>query len=248
MRILLVGATGAMGKMVAQVAEEYDNAEIVAGIANDSLPTSFPLYRDFADVKENFDCIIDFSNCAATPALLDFIEASGKRAVIGTTNLSDEIKARIAKIGERTPILYTQNMSLGVNTIDNVVKYLANALVDFDIEIIEKHHNKKTDAPSGTAEMLFRTIQSQRAQAYEINDRSTKNGKRDKNEVGVLSLRGGTIVGEHSVIFAGIDEVIEIKHTAGSKKVFANGALQAALFLMRKESGFYSMKDVLAGE
>ncbi len=235
-----------MGRMVAQVAEEYDNAEIVAGIASDRLPTSFPLYSDFADIKEDFDCIIDFSSSAVTPALLDFIEKSGKRAVIGTTNLSDDIKARIAKIGECTPILYTQNMSLGVNTIDNVVKYLAGALPGFDIEIIEKHHNKKTDAPSGTAEMLFRTIQKQREKVYEVHDRSTKNGKRDKNEVGVLSLRGGTIVGEHSVIFAGIDEVIEIKHSAGSKKVFANGALQAALFLMGKESGFYDMKDVLA--
>lgn len=242
MRILLVGATGAMGRMVAQVAEEYDNAEIVAGIASDQLPTSFPLYRDFADIKEEFDCIIDFSNCAATPALLDFIEASGKRAVIGTTNLSDEIKARIAKIGACTPILYTQNMSLGVNTIDNVVKYLAGALAGFDIEIIEKHHRRKLDAPSGTA--LALAAAADRDKEYEwVYGR--KGESRRGAEIGIHGVRGGTIVGEHTVLFAGEDEIIEIRHSAASRRIFAVGALKAALFAASMPPGFYSVEDAL---
>lgn len=247
MRILLVGATGAMGKTVTEVIMDHDNIEIVAGIGNRNIQSDFPIYDDFSNIKENFDCIIDFSNNNITPFLLDYIEMENKKAVIGTTGISTILKDRMKQISKNSPILYSQNMSVGINTMDNVVRTLSSSLSDFDIEIIEKHHNKKVDAPSGTAEMLFNSIKEQRQYSYEINDRTREQRQRDSNQIGVLSLRGGTIVGEHSVIFAGIDEVIEIKHIAGSKKIFAHGAIKAALFLMDKENGFYDMKDVLNG-
>lgn len=245
MKILLVGATGAMGKIIAEISQEEKEIDIVAGVGAGQAQFDFPLYEDFGDIKEDFDCIIDFSNKDLTPQLLDYIDSSKKSAVIATTGLSDAIKNRMKSLSDKTPILYAQNMSVGVNTIDTIVGQLTQILSDFDVEIIEKHHNKKMDAPSGTAEMLFNTIKENKKEAYARYDRSRDHKRRDKNEVGVMSMRGGTIVGEHSVIFAGTDEVIEIKHSAGSKKIFGKGALRAARFLMTKDKGFYNMKDAL---
>lgn len=245
MRILLTGATGAMGKIVAQIIEEDKTMTIAAGIGKDDCGLDFPVYPDFEPIKEEFDCIIDFSNKNLTPSLLNFIETTGIRAVIATTGISQELKNRMLSLSQKTPILYSQNMSIGINTINTVVGYLTRALNGFDIEIIEKHHNRKMDAPSGTAELLFNTIKEYKKEAYEASDRALNHQKRNPEEVGILSLRGGTIVGEHAVIFAGTDEVIEIKHSAGSKKIFGYGALKAAKFLMQKSSGFYNMKDVL---
>ncbi len=245
MRVLVVGATGAMGQIIAKVAQEENDIKIVAGIGQGKTMLDIPIYDDFKAVKEDFDVLVDFSHSSLTPALLDFVEAVQKPAVIATTGLSDKIKERMQFLSKKTPILYAQNMSVGVNTIDTVVAALTKILSGFDIEIIEKHHNQKVDAPSGTAEMLLETVKRNRRGAYPVYDRTKKHEKRQPHEVGVASLRGGTIVGEHSVIFAGTDEVVEIKHTAGSKKIFGKGALRAARFLLKKKNGFYDMKDVL---
>lgn len=247
MKIFLVGATGAMGRVISDVVKKYNNIEIVAGIGSKDIKADFPVYSDFSRISEDFDCIMDFSNSKLTSTLLDYIEAKNKRAVIGTTGISTTLKNRMKKISENIPILYSQNMSIGINTIDNMVRYLSSTLPDFDIEIIERHHNKKVDAPSGTAEMLFNSILEQRQNSYEINDRTKEQRERDPNEIGVFSVRGGSIVGEHSVIFAGIHEIIEIKHIAGNKELFANGAIRSAQYLMDKKNGFYDMKDVLNG-
>ena len=245
MKILLVGASGAMGKVICQIIEDHEDIEIAAGISGKDYQEDFPVYSEFENIEEDFDCIIDFSNSSLTSSLLDFIEISGKRAVIATTDLSEDLKDRMKEISKTIPIFYSQNTSIGVNLINNIVGYLARVLTDFDIEIIEKHHNTKVDAPSGSAEMFFDSIKEYRKDAYEVYDRTKEHKKRDKNEVGISSIRGGTIVGEHSVIFAGIDEVVEIKHIPGSKRIFANGAIKAAKFLMTKNSGFYNMEDVL---
>ncbi len=246
MKILLIGATGAMGKIIAQLITEEDTVEIAAGVGAHPATANFPVYSNFEGIKEDFDCIIDFSNKSLTPALLRFIQSRRKRAVIATTGLSPQLLKQIHDLSQSTPILYAQNMSVGINAIDTLVAQLSKVLEDFDIEIIEKHHHHKLDAPSGTAELLFNTIKATRKKAYMVKDRSLQHQKRDPAEVGVLSLRGGSIVGEHSVIFAGTDEVIEIKHTALSKKIFGKGAIKAARFLMEKEKGLYTMKDVLA--
>lgn len=245
MNILLVGATGAMGKVLTELIEEQENMNIVAGISAEEVKLPYPLYSDFSSIKEQADMIIDFSNAKVTPALLDYIQETKIPAVIATTGLSDELKQRMEELSKESPIFYTQNMSLGINIMSEAIKLLASALQDFDIEILEAHHNQKVDAPSGTAELLFHSVKEIKQDAYPVYDRSSQRKKRDANEVGISALRGGTIVGEHSVFFCGTDEIVEIKHSAGSKKVFAKGAIRAAEFLIQKNNGLYNMKDVI---
>lgn len=247
-KILLCGANGKMGHAVRRVVKASENAEIIAGydIIPDS-PRDFPVFTDLAKVPERPDVIVDFSHPSLTDGILDFAKVNNIPAVICTTGLSTDQLSRIEYEARFIPIFFSANMSLGVNLIMNLAVKAAKILEsNFDIEIIEKHHNQKLDAPSGTALALADAISEAVSYAPEyVYDRHSVRKKRDKREIGIHALRGGTIVGEHSIIFAGNDEVIEIKHSAASKEVFAVGAVRAAEFLKDKESGLYSMADLL---
>ncbi len=247
--ILLCGAGGKMGHAVARVAESNTDVNIVAGF-DISVPSDvkFPVYTSLSEVSESIDVIIDFSHPSLTDLILDYALTKKIPAVICTTGLSNEQLARINQAADTIPVFFSANMSLGVNLLIDLVKKASKLLEDnFDIEIIEKHHNLKIDAPSGTALAIADAISDSVSYEAEYTyDRHSVRQKRDKKEIGIHAVRGGTIVGEHSVIFAGCDEVIELKHTATSKEVFAVGAVKAAVFLKAKEPGFYAMKDLIA--
>lgn len=246
-KVLLCGACGKMGYTVAKTVENTDNVQIVAGFDIKTADLGFPVYTSLDDIKEEVDAIIDFSHPALTDSILDYSVKNKIPYVLCTTGLSNEQIARVKKEAEKTAIFYSANMSLGINLLIDLVQRAAKLLEDnFDIEIIEKHHNLKLDAPSGTALAIADALSE--AVSYEPEytyDRHSVRKKRDKTEIGIHSLRGGTIVGEHSVIFAGCDETIEVKHTATSKEVFAVGAVKAAQFMKGAKPGLYAMKDLI---
>lgn len=249
-RAILCGASGKMGGYVASAANEDGNVKIVAGIDKINKGTSFPVFSSFSDVNVKADIIIDFSTTALLDSLLNYAIKENIPAVIATTGYSDEQIKKISDAAKKIPIFFTFNMSVGVNLISALSKKAASVLGDgFDIEIIEKHHNQKIDAPSGTAIMLANAVNSvfDDKLNYEY-DRHSVRRKRPKNEIGIHSVRGGTIVGEHDVIFAGHDEVITISHSAQSKEVFAVGAVRAAKFLFGKAPGLYDMNSMMSFE
>ena len=248
--ILLNGYLGRMGHVIADLAAAIDDAEIIAGVDYNTAdaPYAFPVYTSFADVKETPDVIIDFSNPKALDNLLDFALEKKIPAVICTTGFSDEQIEKIHKASETIPVFFSANMSIGVNLVVELAQKAAQVLYpDFNIEVVEAHHNQKLDAPSGTALMIADGIAEvlDGDVDYEY-DRHSKRQKRPVNEIGIHSVRAGTIVGEHEVLFGGPDEVIKITHTAYSRKIFGNGAVNAAIFMNGKGPGLYSMKDVLA--
>lgn len=201
----------------------------------------------FADElsTEKGDVIVDFSHYSRLDTLLDYAVDRGLPLVIATTGYSDEILKKIEDSSKKIPILLSSNMSLGINLLQDILEKITPILYpNYDIELIEKHHNKKIDSPSGTAKTLLEVIKKNIDEVIEEKYGRVGMEKREKNEIGVHSLRGGTIVGEHSVLFCGNDEIIELKHTALSKKIFAEGALQGAKFIIEKEPGLYSMKDI----
>lgn len=239
-----------MGHAVAKAAADNENINIVAGFDIKPCPDlNFPIYTSLEDIKETVDVIVDFSHPSMTDKILDYSRDNNIPAVICTTGLSNEQIAKISRTSSSVPVFFSANMSLGVNLLIDLVKRASKLLEDnFDIEIIEKHHNQKLDAPSGTALAIADAISD--AVTYEPEytyDRHSVRKKRDKKEIGIHAVRGGTIVGEHSVIFAGCDEVIELKHTATSKEVFAVGAIKAAIFIKGMAPGLYSMKDLIEG-
>ncbi len=249
--VLLCGAGGKMGHAVARVIDLNDDVSIVAGF-DIAVPTDvkFPVYTSLFEVSENVDVIIDFSHPSLTDSILDYAISTKTPAVICTTGLSSEQMAKIKQAADTIPVFFSANMSLGVNLLIDLVKKASKLLEDnFDIEIIEKHHNQKIDAPSGTALAIADAIaDSVSYEAEYTYDRHSVRQKRAKREIGIHAVRGGTIVGEHSVIFAGCDEMIELKHTATSKEVFAVGAVKAAVFLKSKAPGFYAMKDLIEAQ
>lgn len=201
----------------------------------------------FADElsTEKGDVIVDFSHYSRLDTLLDYAVDRGLPLVIATTGYSDEILKKIENSSKKIPILLSSNMSLGINLLQDILEKITPILYpNYDIELIEKHHNKKIDSPSGTAKTFLEVIKKNIDEVIEEKYGRVGMEKREKNEIGVHSLRGGTIVGEHSVLFCGNDEIIELKHTALSKKIFAEGALQGAKFIIGKEPGLYSMKDI----
>jgi 4-hydroxy-tetrahydrodipicolinate reductase len=238
-----------MGKIMLELVAERTDMSIVAGVDQVTAEEQkkFPVFQSIADVTVKSDVIIDFTHHSLTSALLDYVEKTKTPAVICTTGLDEPLVKRIEAISKTVPILRSGNMSLGINLLLDLVKRAAPVLAEnFDIEIIEKHHNRKLDAPSGTAYMLADAINQALGNSKKfIHGREGKEAKRQKNEIGIHAVRGGTIVGEHSVIFAGPDEVIEIHHSAASRKVFGAGAIKAALFLVNQKPGLYTMKDVL---
>lgn len=249
-RVIMHGCNGHMGQVITGLCKEDDNIEIVAGIdLYDGIKNDYPVFASLRDCDVEADVIIDFCNAKAVDGLLDYCRETKMPVVLCTTGLSDEQIARVSEVSKETAILRSANMSLGINTLMDLVKKATAVFAEagFDIEIVEKHHNQKLDAPSGTAIALADAINEELNNEYEYKyDRSQERKKREKKEIGISAVRGGNIVGEHDVIFAGTDEVITIQHTAYSKGVFGKGAMEAAKFLKGKPAGLYDMKDVIA--
>lgn len=247
--IILCGANGRMGKFITEAVSKRDDMRIVAGVdLNTESAAGFPVFATISEVLVPADVIVDFSNPALLDSILDYVKEKNIPAVLATTGYSAEATAKIKKAAELSPIFFTFNMSLGVNLLVSLSKKAAEVLGDnFDVEIVEKHHNQKLDAPSGTAVMLANAINEVHGNemTYEF-DRHSKREKRPQKQIGIHSIRGGNIVGEHDVIFAGHDEVITLSHHASSREVFALGAVKAALFMKGKAPGLYDMNDVIA--
>ena len=247
-RIILTGACGKMGRVIQDVVSKRDNCHIVAGVdkfCDNS--ASFPIYASLSEVNEDADVVIDFSNPSLLDELLDFGKKTNTALVIATTGFDECQKKKIADASKDCPVFFTYNMSIGINLLANLAKKAVAVLGnDFDIEIIEQHHNQKIDAPSGTALMLADAISEEfdKPMKYEY-DRHSKREKRSKDEIGIHAIRGGTIVGEHSILFAGRDENITLSHSARSKEVFAVGAVNAAVYMQNKEPGMYDMGELV---
>lgn len=248
--VIMSGCYGRMGRVISDLCDGRSDIKIVAGVdvSKFACDTLYPVYGSLEDVKETADVVIDFSSPKALTAILTYCEKNDVAAVLCTTGYSKEQLDEIAEASGKIAILRSGNMSLGINTVSKLIKEAAKILADngFDIEIVERHHNNKLDAPSGTALLLADSINDEFDGKYEyVYDRSDRREKRPKDEIGISSVRGGSIVGDHEVIFAGMDEVIEIKHTAYSRAIFGKGAVSAALFLAGKSAGMYDMGDVI---
>lgn len=246
--IAICGASGKMGRVIADIIAGRTDVKTVAGI--DKITESyadFPIVDSLTELSVKPDVIIDFSHPSMLDSLLEYCLANGVPLVIGSTGYSDEQISQIKKAAESIPLFFTFNMSLGINLLAELAKKAVAVLEgQFDIEIVEKHHNQKLDAPSGTAIMLADAINDTLVTKCSYTyDRHSVRAKRLPTEIGMHSIRGGTIVGEHEIIFAGRDEVITLKHEAHSKSVFAVGAVNAAVFLKTKEPGLYAMSDML---
>ena len=252
--ILISGCNGKMGQTVARIVGETEGVQVVAGIDIDTAPRNgFPVFDSFARLSTGLeegvtvDVLIDFSHPSTLDGLLSYAKSTGMPAVICTTGLSKEQVQKIGEYSKDVPIFFSANMSIGVNLLIDLVKRASKVLEEnFDIEIVEKHHNLKLDAPSGTALAIADAIADSVSYNPEyVYDRHSVRRKRGKHEIGLHAVRGGTIVGEHSVIFAGYDEVIEINHSAASKEVFAIGAVRAAKFMAGKGAGLYTMRELI---
>ena len=250
--IIMHGCNGHMGRVITNLVENDANAQIVAGIdPYDDGHNTYPVFSSIEQCDVAADVIIDFASAKAEDALLDYCAAKKMPVVVCTTGLSEAQLDKVKAVSAQVAVLKSANMSLGINTLFQLLQEAAKVLATagFDVEIVEKHHNQKLDAPSGTALALADSIKEVLGDDYYYKyDRSTEHAKRDAREIGISAVRGGTIVGEHEVIFAGEDEVIEFKHTAHSKAVFAKGAIEAAKFLAGKEAGLYDMGDVIAAK
>lgn len=250
-RIIMHGCNGHMGQVITGLVEQDPDAEIVAGIdIADQGKNSYPVFTDINACQVEADAIIDFSSAKAVDALLDYSVQRQIPVVVCTTGLSEEQLAKIEKAAEKVAVLKSANMSLGINTLLKLIQDAARVLAaaGFDMEIVERHHKLKLDAPSGTALALADSLNEAMGHTYHyIYDRSQRREQRDSKEIGLSAVRGGTIVGEHEIIFAGPDEVIEFKHTAHSKAVFGKGAVEAAKFLAGKPAGRYDMSNVING-
>lgn len=248
-RIIMHGCNGKMGQVISNLIAADPEVEMVAGIdARDDGHNSYPVFTDINNCDVEADCLIDFSATAAIDKMLDYCVAKKLPCVLCTTGLSEEQLQKVSEASKSVAILKSANMSLGINLLLKLLKEAAGILAPagFDMEIVEKHHNLKVDAPSGTALALADSINEEFDNEYEyVYDRSSRREKRPQKEIGISAVRGGTIVGDHDVIFAGPDEVITFSHTAYSKAVFGKGAVQAAKFLAGKSCGMYDMSDVI---
>lgn len=248
-RAILHGCNGKMGRVITEIVSKEPEMEIVAGVdAYTGVPNDYPVYETIEACGEEADVIIDFSNAGAVDALLAYAGEKRMPLVLCTTGLSDEQLAKVEETAGKAALLRSANMSLGINLLLKLLKDATKVLAPagFDIEIVERHHNQKVDAPSGTALALADSVNEALDQEYEyVYDRTGVRKKRDAKEIGISAVRGGTIVGDHEVIYAGTDEVIEFKHTAYSRAVFARGAVEAAKFLAGKPAGRYDMSDVI---
>lgn len=251
--IAICGASGKMGRVIADIISKREDTKVICGIDKATAQyADFPIVETPSQMSAKPDVIIDFSHPSTLDGLLDYCLMSSTALVIATTGYSEEQIAKIHKASQQIPIFFTFNMSLGVNLLAELAKKATAVLGgQFDIEIVEKHHNQKIDAPSGTAIMLADAVNDQLektvGEKYSYTyDRHSVRAKRTQNEIGLHSIRGGTIVGEHDIIFAGRDEVITLSHHAASKEVFAVGSVNAAVFLKQQSAGLYEMKDMIS--
>lgn len=246
---IMHGCNGHMGRVITDIIKNSEGIELVAGVDKyTAVPNEYPVFDSIEKCDVKADVIIDFSNAAAVDGLLDYCVDRQIPVVLCTTGLSEEQLVKVEEASKKVAVLKSANMSLGINLLlkllQDATKVLAPA--GYDIELVEKHHNQKVDAPSGTALALADSVNEAAGNEYTyVYDRSQVRQKRDSKEIGISSVRGGTIVGDHEVIFAGTDEVIEFKHTAYSKAVFGKGAVEAARFLAGKPAGRYDMSDVI---
>lgn len=246
--IAICGANGKMGKTIYNCIKERDNCKVIAGIdLYTEQYADFPIVATPSELSVKPDVIIDFSNPASLDGLLEYCLTTGTPIVVASTGYSDEQIQKIKSASQQIPVFFTFNMSLGINLLVELAKKAASVLGDqFDIEIVEKHHNQKIDAPSGTAIMLANAINETLDNSkHYVYDRHSRRQKREKSEIGMHAIRGGTIVGEHDVIFAGHDEVITLSHSASSKTVFAEGSINAAIFLKEQPAGLYDMSMLI---
>ncbi len=243
MKVIINGSDGAMGTLLARAIAQTDDMEVIAGVT----PTGADgAYLTMDAYQGPADMVIDFSHHSVTTELMDYCVKRGLPAVVCTTGQTEEEMAYIAKAAESIPVFKSANMSVGVALVAKIVKEVAAKGEDFDIEIVERHHNRKVDAPSGTALAIADAINDASGDKYEyVYDRQSRRRARDNKEIGISSVRGGNIVGDHEVIFAGSNEVIEIKHSAMSRELFADGAVKAALFLAGKPAGKYEIGDMI---
>ena len=248
-RVIMHGCNGVMGQVITKMAKDMDGLTIVAGIdLKNGKENGYPVYPSLEECKEEADVVVDFASPKAADHLMDFCAEKKLGVVLCTTGRSEAQTKKVKETAEKTAVLRSANMSLGVNLLLKLVQDAAKVLAGagFDIEIVEKHHNQKKDAPSGTALALADSMNEALGDQYHyVYDRSSVHEKRDPKEIGIASVRGGSIVGDHDVIFAGKDEVITFNHTAYSKAIFAKGALEAAKFLAGKEPGLFDMSDVV---
>ncbi|KGM97287.1 dihydrodipicolinate reductase [Clostridium novyi A str. 4552] len=246
-KIILSGCSGKMGKMISQSVSNFEKLSIVAGIdkfKDESL--KYPIFENISECNITADVVLDFSRPDTLDSLLSHCKAKNLPLVLCTTGYSKEQLDIINESSKAIPIFHSANMSIGINVINNILKDISAMLYEnYDIEIIEKHHNQKVDAPSGTALLLGNTIKDSIKEETVFNKGRNGIKKREKNEIGIHAIRGGSIVGEHEVIFAGAGEIIELKHTALSREVFAIGALKACEYMPGKDSGLYTMDDVI---
>lgn len=245
LKVIVNGCSGKMGRVLCKCIEDETNLELICGIApNNTDSLNLKTYSTFNEVKENADVVIDFSHHSTLNEVLNYTLNTKTPLVIATTGYNDDELSKIHEASKIIPLFHSYNMSLGVNLLLRLVKDAAKALTNFDIEVIEKHHNKKVDAPSGTAIMIANAIKEVLPMTENNYGRHGREEKRKENEIGLHAIRGGTIVGEHNVIFAGHDEVVEIKHIAQSKDIFAKGSIVAAKFIVAQEPGYYNMDNM----
>ncbi len=248
--LILCGCGGRMGQAIIRSAADAPDCRIVAGVdinADATAPAcDFPVYQSISDFPGTADVIVDFSHHTALPALLAYAKEHKTGLVVATTGHTDEEKAMMAKAAEAISLFFSGNMSIGINLLIELCRQAAKTLgTAFDVEIIEKHHNQKLDAPSGTALMIADALSEERDGTEYVYDRHSVRKKRSSEEIGIHSVRGGTIVGEHEVIFAGNNETVSLTHTATSREIFAAGALKAAVYLHQKPAGIYNMSDLI---
>ena len=248
-RVIMHGCNGRMGQVITEMIAKEAEMEIVAGVdLSDHIQNSYPVFKSMKDCDVEADVVIDFANAKAVDGLLDVCVERNLPCVLCTTGLSEEQLAHVKEASGKVAILRSANMSMGINVLSELCKRASAILgVNYDVEIVEQHHHNKLDAPSGTALMLADAINEQNNGEYHyVYDRSSVRQKRDPKEIGISSVRGGSIVGDHEVLFCGPDEVITLKHTAYSRNIFANGAVNAAVYLAKKEPGLYNMGDMIA--
>ena len=248
-RAIMHGCNGHMGQVITGLIKNDESIEIVAGIDKyKGIENDYPVFDNMEECQVEADALIDFSSAKATDALLAYCEKRQLPVVLCTTGLSEEQLAKVEEVSKNVAVLKSANMSLGINLLLKLLKEATAVLAPagYDMEIVERHHNQKLDAPSGTALALADSMnEAMENQYHYVYDRSQDRKKRDAKEIGISAVRGGTIVGDHEVIYAGTDEVIEFKHTAYSKTVFGKGAVEAAKFLAGKPAGMYDMSDVI---
>ncbi len=244
MKIFLIGINGKMGRAICECAER-EGIEVAGGI--DVVPgVKYPVFKTADEVNVDFDVIIDFSRPSTLDEVIKLAVSRNVPAVMATTGYTDDELKKIKALSEKVAVFRSANMSLGVNVVESVLPALAAALKGFDIEIVEAHHNRKVDAPSGTALQMLEAVKTGLDYTPNIVNGRSGSCKREKGDIGVHALRGGTIVGEHTVMFIGEDEIVEIKHTALSRNIFAEGAIKAASYIIGKAAGMYDMTDYIS--